>query len=147
MLRFFYLYLVSPEGTENRCIYITLLSKSLYLSFAHSHTQMAADYHARFWPDQREQFGVQCLVQGHFNSGGAEDWTANPVISRRPQSAPFVFVIKRARSWAVYLIADLLTLLTPNCFTAWWIGASGFEVYKCFYVADRNIVYWFKTLW
>ncbi len=32
---------------------------------AHTYTPMAVHYHARCWPDHREQFGVQCFAQGH----------------------------------------------------------------------------------
>lgn len=50
--------------------YVALLFKALNKVFtAHSpihaptHTPMTVSYHAGCWPDQREQFGIQCLAQ------------------------------------------------------------------------------------
>lgn len=44
--------------------------QGLFHSF--THTAMAAGY-AAFWPDYREQFGVLCLVQDHFDMWTGED--------------------------------------------------------------------------
>ena len=47
-----------------------------------THTLMAVSYHARCWPDHREQFGVQYLAKGHFDmqTGGAGDQTSDLLI-------------------------------------------------------------------
>ncbi len=37
------------------------LNKVFAAHYAHTHTQMAASYHAGCWSDHRERFGVQCL--------------------------------------------------------------------------------------
>ncbi len=44
----------------------------------------------RQWCSRREQFGVQYLVQGHFDmqTEEAEDQTTDPLISRRPAVPP-----------------------------------------------------------
>ena len=74
------------------CIYIAPLSKALHRgcashsphSYTHSHTD-ARGNHARHQPVHREQFGVQCLAQGHFDtdSGGTRVWTGNLVVTIR----------------------------------------------------------------
>lgn len=49
----------------------------------HTHTHWWwQSFHARCWPDHREQHGVQCLAQGHFDTwtgraGGIEPATPN----------------------------------------------------------------------
>ena len=47
----------------NLCICITLANFSLI--HTDGHTLMAAIDHAKYWFDHQEQFGVQCLAQGH----------------------------------------------------------------------------------
>lgn len=69
----------------NGCIYIVLLFKWFYNLppiHTHTHTRDAANYHTRCRSDHWEQFGVQCLAQGHFTmwSGAARDPTTIPVI-------------------------------------------------------------------
>lgn len=70
----------------NSCKHIALLSKALcnlLLIHTYIHTPSADNYHARYWLNHQEHFGVLSLAQEHFDmsTGGVGDQTANSMIS------------------------------------------------------------------
>lgn len=48
-------------------LYGTFIQNTSVCLHPFPHTPMAASYNAKCWPYHREQFGVRCLAQGHFN--------------------------------------------------------------------------------
>ncbi len=64
-------------------LYSTFIQSTLQFashSHTHIHTPMTVSYRAGSWPEHREQFEVQRLVQGHLDmwAGGAGNLTTNP---------------------------------------------------------------------
>lgn len=71
-------YILVPYRTKRFTIFASHLPMH-----THTHTHWWwQSFHARCWPDHREQHGVQCLAQGHFDTwagkaGGIEPATPN----------------------------------------------------------------------
>lgn len=93
----------------NGKIYLALLSKqgfccSISHSRTHSHTN-SSELPCWVLANRREQFGVQCLAQGHFNMwpGGDGDRTDGPLYLQCPiwQFNVYFFTNKRATQHTV----------------------------------------------